>query len=367
MHSISKKFSEFQEDNVYIHKFLSKNGEEFGLRLANPDDAESISKIFKEIYNYEYINPYVYDSELLKQELLNKGNFWFVGDLLETNEIGGAGLVEKNKYIARASRMVVRKKFQDVGLGVKMGAAGIVSATKLPQFKDVLRLDGETRGMKIGAQKLIRNAGAIPYGLVPAYLNYGDKRKFMNDHDTPIPALREEAAILYSIIFKTLWKKREKEVYLLDNEDFVFFYDFVRTKSKKMNKDILIFEKCKKNKGYELYGVSRDFYGGRYNMYGYIKEKSLTQLLNTHNNWRIILWRIPTTQNGIYSMSLALEKGFNIVGYDVGYSNFNWTLYDSVIMAYYPNGGSHVLNLKTLDENKPLFNKVREIFFSRVN
>ena len=346
---------------------MSKNGEEFGLRLATPDDAKSISNVFKEIYNYQYINPCVYDIELLKRELLRRGNFWFVGDLLENNEISGAGLVEKNRYIAHASRMVVKKKFQGIGLAAKMGTAGIISATKMPQFKDVLRLDGETRGMKIGAQKLIRNAGAIPYGLVPAYLNYGDKRKFLNDNNNPVPALQEEAAILYSIIFKTLWKKRAKKVYLLDNEDFVFFYDYVKKISNKMNKDVLIFQKSKKSKGYELYGVSRDFYGGRFNLYGYIKEKSLNNLLKTHNNWRIILWRIPTTQNGIYSMSLALEKGFNIVGYDIGFSNVNWTLYDSVIMAYYPNGGSHVLNVKTFDENRPLLSKIREIFFSRVN
>jgi len=66
-------------------------------------------------------------------------------------------------------------------------------------------------------------------------------------------------------------------------------------------------------------------------------------------------------------MSLALEKGFNIVGYDLGFNNMNWTLYDSVIMAYYPNGGSQVLKLEYLDENRPLFNKIREIFFSRID
>jgi hypothetical protein len=66
-------------------------------------------------------------------------------------------------------------------------------------------------------------------------------------------------------------------------------------------------------------------------------------------------------------MALALEKGFNMVGYDVGFNKMNSTLHDSVILAYYPNGGSQVFEVNYLEENKPLFNKVREIFFSRVN
>ena len=134
-----------------------------------------------------------------------------------------------------------------------------------------------------------------------------------------------------------------------------------------MNNDVLILDRGKKRKAIELYGVSKDFYEGILNLYGYIKEKSLNNLLKTYNAWRIILWRIPTTPNGIHSMSLALEKGFNIVGYDIGFSNLNWTLYDSIIMAYYPNGGSQVLKVDCLDLNRPLYNKVREIFFSRIN
>ncbi len=66
-------------------------------------------------------------------------------------------------------------------------------------------------------------------------------------------------------------------------------------------------------------------------------------------------------------MSLALEKGFNIVGYDIGYKSMSGTLGDSVILAYYPNRGYQILNVNCLDENKALFKKIREIFFSRVN
>jgi len=364
---ISKKELILQQESVYFQKFIAKNGDEYGLRFGNPNDAEAISMIFKEIYDYNYDNPTVYDINLLKRELSERNNFWFVGELIKNHEIAGAGLIEKNRYIAHACKGVTRKKYQGLGVTSKIGAAGIITVTKMPEFKDCLRLNVEVRGPQIRAQKLIRNSGAIPYGLIPGYANFGDRRHFKFENNTPFPPKDEEAYFLYSIIFNTLWKKREKKIHLLNNEDFIFFHDYVKSHTKKMNKDVLILEKGKKDKGYELYGVSKNPYEGLVNLYGSIKEKSLKQLLKTYNKWRIILWRIPTTQNGVHSMSLALEKGFNIVGYDVGFNNMNWTLYDSVILAYYPNGGSHAFEVNYLEENKPLYNKIREIFFSRVN
>ncbi|MFX1258811.1 MAG: hypothetical protein ACFFAN_13200 [Promethearchaeota archaeon] len=367
MQITSEDYSIDQRKDTYFHRFTTKNGEEIGLRFGVPQDAKGISIIFKEVYGYEYAYPIVYDINHLKRELSNKNKFWIVGELTNDNEIAGVGLIEKKRYIAHASQAVAKKKYHGLGILAKLGAVGIIYVIKLPQFKDTLRLDGEPRALKIGAQTLIRKAGGIPYGLIPAYINYGDKRKFMIDDITPVPPLKEEAAFLYSIVFKNLWRKRENKVYLLNNEDFIFFYNYVKKMSKKMNNDDLILEAGKNDKDYELYGVSKDFYEGRVNLYGYIKEKSLNNLLRTYQNWRILIWRIPTTQNGIHSMSLALKNGFNIVGYDIGINNVNWTLFDSVILAYYPNGGSQILKAFCRDENKPLLNKIKEIFVSRVN
>jgi hypothetical protein len=364
---ISKKDLIPHQEDVYFQKFVSKNGDEYGLRFGEPKDAKNISMIFKEIYNYEYLTPLVYDLNLLKRELLERNNLWFVGESLENNEIAGTGLIRKNRYIAHASKGVTRRKFQGLGVTSKIGAAGIITVTKMPEFKDCLRLNVEVRGPQIRAQKLIKNSGAIPFGLVPAYYNYGDRRIFKADNNSPFPPRREEAAFLYSIIFNSLWKKREKKIHLLNNEDFFFFHDYVKNHTKKMNDDVLIPEKGKKNKGYEIYGVSKEYHDGIVSLYGTIKEKSLDNLIRTYNKWRIILWRIPTTENGVHSMSLALEKGFNIVGYDIGFNNMNWTLNDSVVLAYYPNGGYHAFEVNYLEENQPLFNKIREIFFSRLN
>ena len=367
MAAISRKELILQEESVYFQKFVAKNGDEYGLRFGNPNDAEAISMIFKEVYDYNYDNPIVYDIKLLRRELSNKDNFWFVGELIKNHEIAGAGLIEKKRYIAHAGKAVVRKKFQGQGITTKIGAAGIITVTKMPQFKEILRLDTEARAPEIKIQKLIQNAGALPCALIPGYANFGDRRNFKFEDNTPYPPNEEEASFLYSIIFNSLWKKREKKIYLLNNEDFIFFHDFVKSHTNKMNNDVVILEKGKVDKGYELYGVSKNYYEGLVDLYGYIKEKSLNNLLKTYNKWRIIFWRIPTIQSSIHSMTLALEKGFNIVGYDIGYKSMSGTLCDSVILAYYPNGGSQILKVNCFDENKPLLNKIREIFFSRVN
>ncbi len=364
---ISKKDLFLQEENIYFQEFVDKNGNEYGLRFGEPKDAISISKIFKEIYDYQYVDPLVYDINYLKKELSKKNNLWFVGELIENKEFAGTGELKINRYIASASKGMTRKKFQGQGITTKIGAAGIITVTKMPQFKNVLRLDCDCRAPQVRSQKLLNNSGAIVYGLIPAFNNFGDKRRYKIENNTPFPPKREEAAFLYSIPFKGLWRKREKKIYLLDNEDFVFFHDFIKSQTKKMNNDIVILENGKKNKGFEIYGVSKDYFNGHVQLYGSIKEKSLNHLIKTYTKWRIILWRIPTTQNGIHSMALALEKGFNIVGYDVGFNSMKSKLFDSVILAYYPKGGSNAFEVNYLEENKPLFNKIREIFYSRVN
>ena len=364
---ISKNYLSKQADLAYFQKFIAKNGDEYGLRFGTPKDAKSIFMLFREIWGYKYVNPLVYDIKYLKKELSNKNNFWFVGEVLNTKELAGIGLIEKKRYIAHSSKGMTKKKFQGQGVTTKIGAAGLISIKKMPQFKDVLKIDTEVRTLEIRAQKLNQNAGAINYGLIPAYFNLGDKRSYEITNNTPFPPAEEEAAFLYSMVFKNLWRQRDNTIYLIDDDDFIFFHNHVKNQCKRMKEDVLITEKAKKDKGYELYGVSKDYYNGLVQLYGSIKEKSLNQLKKTYNDWRIILWRIPTTQNGVHSMALALEKGFNIVGYDVGFNNMNWTLNDSVILAYYPTDGSPAFEVNYLEENKPLFNKIREIFFSRIN
>jgi hypothetical protein len=360
---VSKKSLAIEKEDIYFQKFISHDGDEYGLRFGLPQDAKAISNLFKEIYGYNYAYPLIYNIDHLKKELSKKSNYWFVGELIDKKEIAGTGLLEKKRYIVHTSQAVVKKKYQGKGITTNIGAAGIMKVLRMPEFKNVLRLDTEVRGMMPAAQRLNEKAGAIPFCFIPGYINWGDKRTYKISNNTPIPPISVESAFFYSIILNPLWAKREKEIYLLNNEDILFFYNFVKKFSKKMKKDILILENGKHKKNYELYGVSKDFYEGRVNLYGYIKEKSLKHLLKTYKNWRIILWRIPTTKNGISSMSLAINKGFKCVGYDVGYNNINWTLFDSVILVHYPNGIQSI-DVDCLDKAKPLVKKVKELVSS---
>ena len=205
---IGKKDLILQEEQTYFQKFISRNGKEYGLRFGIPNDANAISMMFKEIYGYKYINPLVYDVDYIKQEIRKPNNFWLVGELLDTREIAGVGLIEKKRYIAHSGKGMTRKKFQGKGVTTKIGAAGLISITKMPQFKDVLKIDTEVRGPEVRAQKLNQNAGAIDYGLIPAYINLGDKRHFKISDNTPFPPKQEEAAFLYSIILGNFNEKQ---------------------------------------------------------------------------------------------------------------------------------------------------------------
>jgi hypothetical protein len=365
---INKSRLKFQEDNIYFQKFVSTKGDEFGLRFGEPKDAKDISMMYQEAYGYDYVHPVVYDLNHLKKELADKNHYWFVGEKINDKEIAGAGLLEIERNIVKGGKAVTRKKFQGQGITTKIGAAGVITVLKMPQFKNALRLDFEARGLEVGSQKLAQNSGSLPYCLIPAYANFGDRRQFKIKENKPFPSTNNmEAVFLYSIIFKTLWRKREKKVYLLDNEDIIFYYEYVKKMQKRMQHDDVILEPERYDKGYELYGVSKDLYMGIVDFYGFIKENSLKHLLETYKNWRIILWRIPTNNNGISSMTLALNSGFNMVGYDIGFNNMNGTFVDSVIMACYPNGGSQNLEVIPVDNNKPLLDKAIEVFCSRMN
>jgi hypothetical protein len=171
-------------------------------------------------------------------------------------------------------------------------------------------------------------------------------------------------------VLKNLWRKRDNTLYLIDNDDFFFFHNLVKSQCKKMKDDIVITGDGKIDKINESYLVTKDPYGGIVNLHGSITAKSLKNLIKSYRKWRIILWKIPTTPNGLHSMVLAVKKGFNIVGYDlVGFDPTmgNSKLHDSLILAYYPNGSSQALKVDCLDQNKPLYNRVRDIFYSRIN
>ncbi len=363
MATITKKGLDLQEEDFYFKKIIFKNGQQYGLRFATPKDAPNISSLFKESYGYKYPYPYVYDIELLKNDISKPNKFWVLSDLLENNITVGCALVDKERYIAHAGSLMIKKDFRRKGITTNLAAAGLLTVTKMPQFKEVLRLNTEVRAPLTKVQTSAQTAGAIPYGIIPSHITLVDNRDFNFDDNHPCSHQNEEfSTVHFSMIFRTLWKKRDRNVFLLDNDDLIFLYEYIKSQTKQMNNDTITLKKDKKNKGYELYGVSKDYYLAHVKLFGYIKEKSLNNLIKINKNWRIIIWKIPTTENGISSMTLALKKGFKVVGYDIGFSNVNWTLFDSIIFAYYPNGNWNLSDVNCIDTIKPLFNMIKQQF-----
>ncbi|MFX1418176.1 MAG: hypothetical protein ACFE9N_04555 [Promethearchaeota archaeon] len=365
MATLTKKGLDLRDEDAYFKKVTFKNGEEYGLRFAIPKDAPNISALFKESYNYEYPYPYVYDTELLKNNISKPNKFWVLSDLLDNKMTVGCALVDKERYIAHAGCLIVKEDFRRHGITTNLAAAGLLTVTKMPAFKNVLRLNTEVRAPLTKVQTSAQNAGAIPYGIIPSHITLADNRDFDLDEEKPCLSHNGEfSTVHYSMIFRNLWKKRDKHVFLLDNEELIFLYEYIRSQAKKMKDDTLTLKREKHSKGYELYGVSKDYYLAHVKLFGYIKEKSLNYLLNTYRNWRIIIWKIPTTEIGIQSMSLALKKGFKIVGYDIGFNNIDWALFDSIILVHYPNENYNLADIKCTDPVKPLFDRIKRQFIT---
>ena len=347
--------------SYYINTFYSKDGVAYGLRFATPEDAKSISKIYKQLYSKYYVNPIVYDVEQLKIEIENKNNFWCIGEKIgKRPEIFGAGVLQKNGTTTHGGRAVIKRKFQGRGLATKLGSQGVLTLLRKPEFKNILKLDTDVRATNIRSQKLAERAGCIGYAFIPGFNNFADKRKFKINKDKPCVIGYKESAILYASILKPLWKKRRKDIHLIDEENILFFYEHFKNRIKKMKEDKLIIETIQGTKN-ENYQLIKDFYNGTIKVRGVMEVSTLKDLLSKYSHWRILEWRIPTSIIGIDSMHIALENGFKVVGYDIGsINNDDGTLSDSLVLCKYFNeiDLDQFTKIDITDANKTLVNKV---------
>ncbi|MFX1275572.1 MAG: hypothetical protein ACFFBP_04030 [Promethearchaeota archaeon] len=329
-----------------------------------PEDARYISKIYREQYSKYYVDPLVYDVEALSKKITEKNIYWVVCEKINKKpEICGTGLIEKRYTTAFACKAVLKKKYQGKGLSTKLGSGGIIHILRLPEFKNVVRLDSDVRAVNIKSQKLLEKSGGIGYAFIPSYNNFSNKRKFDASKGEPCTNGIEEPAILYVNILNTLWKKRQKEIHLIDNEDIYFFYSLMRNKNlRKMKNDRIIFDEFSGFRT-ESYQVQKDLYKGMVRIGGYLRKSTLKYLLEKFSSWRLIEWRIPTTHLGRYSIKLALKNQFKVVGYDVGSMlNYDGDLLDNVVMCKFPNGikAKQFKDLHLTKSNQILVNRVLE-------
>ncbi|MFX0070953.1 MAG: hypothetical protein ACFFAO_07680 [Candidatus Hermodarchaeota archaeon] len=240
-----------------------------------------------------------------------------------------------------------------------METKGALIYFSLPKNKDILRINTDARAVNIKSQQLAKNIGMIGYGFIPNYNNYSDKRSYNPSIDMPFSTGRIESVIMYCKPLKNFWKKRQKNIFLLNNGDIFYFYEYIKRTNRMMKKDII----TKMNESFESfenYKIKNDFYKSVLLIEGCLQEKTLIKLLKKYSKWNVIEWRIPASIKGLDSQRIGLKHGFKIVGYDPGSYLEDEHLEDTLIYCYFPNGinNSQFKFLNIFDDYKEMVNKV---------
>lgn len=322
----------------YLHTFYSDD-ELFGIRFGRPEDAKQLIEVYKDVYGWSYLYPFIYNEKLLKEKILNENEYWFPVERVDTEEIVGNGYLKKtNKYSVFIARLACKKAYRGRGLTGILGAICMKTLYKMHFFDGVLRLECDVRARTFNSQRFVENTGSIPFGFIPNYNNYADKRFFKMEKKKPFTLGRKEPVIMYFQPFKTFWKERSEDIYLYDNDAIFTIYNVIHDTNRRMKSDHIIVGKDSKDlQNYELYETAEDYYKAILSINGYMQEKALKHILKQYNDWNLIEWRVPTTLNGLASQKLALESGFVPVGYNPG-SYFYEGLHDTILFNYYPNG-----------------------------
>ncbi|MFX0070417.1 MAG: hypothetical protein ACFFAO_04930 [Candidatus Hermodarchaeota archaeon] len=344
----------------YLFTFLGKDNKQYGFRFGAPKDAKGIIKIFENVYGYNYLYPYVYDVKLLEKSLTSEKKSWFIVKSIDNDKIVALSLLDLWKdYSVYAGKFAFLNEYRGLGIAQTMNTKSAFAFFSLHRDKEILRVDGDARAENIKPQQLAKDLNLIGYGFIPNYNNYGDKRNYKPSIENPFSSGRMESVIMYCRPLKNFWKKRLKNIFLLNNEDILFFYEHIKSTERKMKKDnMTIHSKCKFIS--EEYTIKEDFYKSILLIEGYLHEKTLIKLLKKYSNWNVIEWRIPTSKKGLYSQKIGLKHNFKIVGYDPGSHLKNNLLRDTLVYCNFPNGidFKQFENLHLLKKHEELVYKV---------
>jgi len=279
----------------------------------------------------------------------------------ETEFCGGGAISIENPTTANMVKLLILPKFRGKGLLSEMGIKGVLNIFRTPQFESILRVNTETRASLRNTQLSMRNQGSKPYAFNPIYANLGNRIYLNKKEEKPYIKGETLPIIYYQRALNNFWDRRSKVVYLLNNEDILFFYEYQVKNNRYMKKnDLLITVEDPNYKIHDI-EIKQNFNFGAVNMSGYLHNIFIKMYIKKFKKWRYIDWRIPTTEEGIQSMKLAIENGFKVIGYDVGsYLARDGTLHDSVFLAYFPKRIKLNPNepLDIIKKNKPLIDKV---------
>ena len=347
------------KNKKYIGEFEAKTDHrKFGVRFATAKDAKSISKIMVDAYGYEYLYPKVYSENELGKSInennaktestlktkpnrfVNKEMWGIAESIDDKNETAAICMVErKNDFSIYAGKTVVHNRFRGMGMGRGLGVSSLMSVLNMPENQNVVRLDSDVRSSQQNSQLMVEATGSIPYGFIPNYNNYADKRFHDPLTGKPFTDGRKESVVLYMAPIHNFWKVRSNSVALFQNDEIISFYEAIKANNRKMKKDEVKLFNNSVNSVEDSLDVHEDKFKGTVLIHGYMGQSAILRTLEKYSKWNVIEWRIPTTEQGVSSQKLAMDNKFVISGYDPGsYKLENGKLVDTLVMCYFPNG-----------------------------
>ncbi len=290
---------------------------------------------------------------------MDKRNLWLIIENIDSKESAAIGLFEKrDDYTIYMGKLCVKNKFHKMGLSSVLGGHIINHLMEVPGSKSILRFDCDVRADIMPSQKFLEKASAKPYGFIINYNNFTDKRNYDIFSKSPIIDGKLGSVVLYAIYLDNLWKKRNNNIYLINNEDIIYYYNEIVNLNREMYKDNVIMER-RASINCESYTISMDFYKAIIKIEGYLLENTLLALLKKYADWNVIEWRIPANEKGLASQEIALKNEFIISGYDPG-SIIHDKVEDTILFCFYPRGidFSQFERLHLTQTNEKIVNKL---------
>lgn len=356
--------------------FVFKLNEEItiGLRNANRMDADQISKLYIEDYGYNYIDPMVYDISLLGDHLTNPNNIWIAGENTTNHELVAISLIEIHNTVAISGKTIMKKSYRGLGLSSILSFNSVQMLIKENLLENCIKIDSDVRANQIGAQKLSESAYGIAYSFIPNKYVFADKRGLtFNDKNMSTNEIVLESMFGYFAILPEFFKRRVKDIHLIENELMLFLYNYLKSYRRSMKvvmkEDYLEIVKNVPqiiNSKFEDMDIKINFYNSFVQIRGILSKNRIMHLLKKYKIFRIILWKIPTTIEGTYCMKVALELGFKIVGYDMASVKLkNMQNFCDSVLFFWSNQEivkSDFCNIKKTQKNKELFEKIIQQF-----
>ena len=180
-------------------------------------------------------------------------------DHLNTNFVVGGGFLKKESEISiYGGKTLLNKKYHGLGIS-QLGPKCVFSFFSHPNQQNILRFDYDVRAGNENSQKLADKVRCIPYGFIPNYNNYADKRDFDISKKIPFNKGKIEPVIIYVSPIRNFWKKRSRNIFLAKSDVILAFYNELKNHTNRLERDsITIIEKSEMNPS--QFKIKRDYY-----------------------------------------------------------------------------------------------------------